>query len=87
MGWGLTCRYEPEWARGLEQRENRGGGGVNVCSSPQRKAAFKRGRRVGGKGRRCVRRLYSIYWPVECQVNISRKMGSHPLHSTKTSVR
>ena len=26
-GSGRTCRYEPEGARGLEQRENRGGGG------------------------------------------------------------
>ena len=27
MGWGLVCRYEPEGARGLEQRESRGQGG------------------------------------------------------------
>ena len=48
---------------------------------------LKRVRRVGGKGRRCGRRLYSVCWPVECQENLSHKMGSHPLHFTKTSVR
>ncbi len=35
-----ACRYEPEAARELEQRENRGGGGGgNVCASPRWKAA------------------------------------------------
>ena len=48
---------------------------------------LKRGRRVGGKGRRCVCRLYSIYRPVECQMKLSHKMGSHEGHFTKTSVR
>ena len=37
MGEGLTCRYEPEAARELGQRENREGG-VNVCASSRRKA-------------------------------------------------
>ena len=36
MGWGLTCRDEPDGARELSESEN---GGVNVCSRPQRKAA------------------------------------------------
>ena len=37
MGEGRACRYEPEVARALEERENRGGG-VNVCARPRRKA-------------------------------------------------
>ena len=35
-GWDRACRYEPDVARVLEQRENRGGG-VNVCARPRRK--------------------------------------------------
>ena len=50
-------------------------------------ALAKRNRRVGGKGRRCGRRRYSIYWPVECQANLSHKMGSPPPHFTKLAVR
>ena len=40
MGENRACRYEPEGARELEQRENRGGGrgGVNIRASPRRKA-------------------------------------------------
>ena len=38
MGEGRACRYEPEGTRVLEERENRGGGGVNICSRPRRKA-------------------------------------------------
>ena len=41
MGEGRACRYEPEGARKLEERENRGGGGgggVNICARPRRKA-------------------------------------------------
>ena len=40
MGEDWACRDEPEGAKVLEQRENRGGGGggVNVCASPRRKA-------------------------------------------------
>ena len=38
MGRDRACRYEPEAARELEERENRGGG-VNVCARPQGKAA------------------------------------------------
>ena len=34
MGRDRACRYEPEAARELEQRENRGGG-VNICASPR----------------------------------------------------
>ena len=36
MGEDGACRDEPDVAKGLEQRENRG---VHVCSRPQRKAA------------------------------------------------
>ena len=36
MGEGRSCRDEPEVARALEERENRGG--VNICASPRRKA-------------------------------------------------
>ena len=61
--------------------------GGDVCARYAAEGGLKRGRRFGGKGRRCVRRLYSIYWPVECQVKPSHKMGSHSLHFTKTSVR
>ena len=38
MGEDGACRDEPDVAKGLEQRENRGGGGVNICARPRRKA-------------------------------------------------
>ena len=42
MGEDRACRYEPEAARELEQRENLGGGGGggggDICASPRGKA-------------------------------------------------
>ena len=59
MGENRACRYEPEETRVLERRENRGGGGVNVCASPN------------GNTGRCDHRIHSVYWPIESQVNDS----------------
>ena len=83
MGEDWACRYEPEGFRVLEERENRGGRMFKAATEGD----LKRDRHVGGKGRRCVRRLYSIYRPVECQDSLSHKMGSHEQHFTKLAVR
>ena len=61
--------------------------GGDVCARYAAEGGLKRDRRGGGKGRRCVRRLYPIYRPVECQANLSHKMGSHEGHFTKLAVR
>ena len=55
MGWGRAFRYEPEGARGLEQRENREGG--EFCARPRWKARPSWGAH-GNRGR-CDHCLYS----------------------------
>ncbi len=74
MGEDRACRYEPEAASELEQRENRGG--LNVCSRPQRKAASSA---VVASAARAAG-AFAVSIPSiglsNAKYNISRKMGS-----------
>ena len=47
MGRDRACRYEPEAARELEQRENRGGGGTSVLDRDGRRTGPQTSRQRG----------------------------------------
>ena len=48
MGEGRACRHEPDVARELEQRENRGGGGTYVLGRDGRRPRARSSRRRQG---------------------------------------
>ena len=75
MGWDRACLYE------LEEARNR----TVVLGAPDKATSGAIVTAAVG-GRRCVRRLDPMYLPVQCQANLSHKMGSHPSHFTMPSL-